>query len=232
MNDSDLVQGLRDQDPAAVRHLTECYLPSVWRFVYARVNGDRHLAEDIVSESVLALMQAAATGAAIENPMAWLRTVASNKVHDHFRAAARVRHLIEQVKHTRDSVEHSDASKQQEESERRVEVRQTMDDLPESYRLALEWKYVEKLSVREISGRMAMSEKAVESILFRARREFRGKFAAREKREEYRAKGVLPGCRPDDGHPPDRAAAEETAIREQDHADGVHVTEAETANKR
>jgi DNA-directed RNA polymerase specialized sigma24 family protein len=32
------------------------YLPSVWRFVYARVAGDSHLAEDIVSETVPAII--------------------------------------------------------------------------------------------------------------------------------------------------------------------------------
>jgi hypothetical protein len=48
-----------------------------------------------------------------------------------------------------------------------------MDDLPEPYRLVLEWKYVDRLSVQEIAVRMTLTEKAVESILFRARREFR-----------------------------------------------------------
>jgi RNA polymerase sigma-70 factor (ECF subfamily) len=48
-----------------------------------------------------------------------------------------------------------------------------MDDLPEQYRLALEWKYIDGLSVRQIAERLALTEKAAESILFRARREFR-----------------------------------------------------------
>ena len=35
-------------------------LPSIWRFVYFRVDRDSHLAEDIVGEVVLALVSAAA----------------------------------------------------------------------------------------------------------------------------------------------------------------------------
>jgi hypothetical protein len=48
-----------------------------------------------------------------------------------------------------------------------------MDSLPDQQRLALEWKYLDKLSVREMADRWETTVKAVESILFRARREFR-----------------------------------------------------------
>lgn len=183
MNDSEFVNGLRQRDPAAVRHLTQCYLPSVWRFVYVQVGGDHHLAEDIVSEAVLAIIRAAEAGVEILSPSAWLRTVANNKVQDHFRAAARVQHLIEGVKQRSPSVEQADAAALHDQLERRQQVRRIMDQLPESSRLALEWKYVEKISVRDIAGRLSVTEKAVESILFRARREFRERLGQQEKKD-------------------------------------------------
>tara|TARA_R110002072_G_C7978996_1_gene536063 strand:- start:67282 stop:67938 length:657 start_codon:yes stop_codon:yes gene_type:complete len=174
LNDSLLVQGLRQQKPAAVQYLTECYLPSVWRFVYARVGRDPHLAEDIVSETVLALIRAAADPEAdISNPGGWLRSVASNKVNDHFRAAARVQHLIDQARQTAEVADFDEPSGNQEQEERRAEIRSVMDGLPEQHRLALEWKYIDKLSVRSIADRMDVSEKAAESVLFRARRDFK-----------------------------------------------------------
>ncbi len=173
LNDSQLVQGLRDQDPSAVRHLTERHLPSVWRFVYVRVNGDRHLAEDIVSETVLALVRAAADETDIRNPLAWLRSVASNKLRDHFRAAARVQHHIDAVVRSGESSDDNDAHLQQELTEKRQEVLRAMDELTDQQRLSLEWKYVDKLSVREIAERLETTEKAAESILFRARRALR-----------------------------------------------------------
>ena len=43
----------------------------------------------------------------------------------------------------------------------------------EQTRSALEWKYIDKLSVREIAERLDVTEKAAESMLFRGRREFR-----------------------------------------------------------
>ncbi|NQV24187.1 MAG: sigma-70 family RNA polymerase sigma factor [Rhodopirellula sp.] len=157
-----------------MQHLTECFLPSVWRFVYARVGRDPHLAEDIVSETVLALIRAASDPEAdISNPGGWLRSVASNKVNDHFRAAARVQHLIDQARQTTELADFDEPSRNQEQEERRAEIRSVMDGLPDQYRLILEWKYIDRLSVRSIADRMDVSEKAAESVLFRARRDFR-----------------------------------------------------------
>lgn len=173
MNDSDLLLRLREQQPEAVQYLTEYYLPSIWRFVYVRAHGDAHLAEDITSETVLSLITAAEQEAVLESPIAWMRSVAHRKLMDHFRAAKRVKHLIERVKTTQTGVDSNDAVTQELNQERREGVRQVMGDLSEQHRLALEWKYIEKLSVREMADRWETSEKAVESILFRARREFR-----------------------------------------------------------
>ncbi len=139
-----------------------------------RVRGDRHLAEDIVSESVLALLKAVADSACeIQSPSAWLRTVAINKVRDHFRAAARVQHLIDQATTLSSVSPEPQPSNAEELNEQRLAVRRALDDLPEQYRLVLEWKYIDQLSVRQIGERLALTEKAAESILFRARREFR-----------------------------------------------------------
>ena len=164
MNNTEFLQGLREQDPAAVRHLTECYLPSVWRYVCNRVGGDQHLAEDIVSDAVLALIRAAQNGAEINHPGAWLRTVALRRVQDHFRAAARVKHLIENVKHVAEHSDVNDAVTQEILRERRAEVVEVMDALQPDYRMALEWKYIDKLSIRTIAARMGRTEKVVQAI--------------------------------------------------------------------
>jgi RNA polymerase sigma factor (sigma-70 family) len=188
LNDIELVQGLRRQDPAAMQWLCDCYLPSLWRFVYTRVRGDAHLAEDITSETVLAMLTAIqptqsdlegqASTVEIQNLGGWLRTVADRRVMDHFRAASRVQHLIERSGAAGQRSQ-ADPAAQQELQETRLEVRQVMESLSDQQRLALEWKYLDNLSVREIAARWAITEKAAESILFRARRDLRERLEKR-----------------------------------------------------
>ncbi len=185
LNDSALVEGLRLHDPAAVQHLSECWLPSVWRYVFVKAKGDRHLAEDIVGEAVLALIKAVSDPATvIGNPGGWLRSVANHKLMDHFRAAARVQHLIDQAKQSAPVADKRDAAMEQELQERREEIRQVMDAIPEQTRMALEWKYIDKLSVREIAVRLDVTEKSAESILFRGRRDFRQRLVTRDNLDE------------------------------------------------
>ncbi|MFG0331826.1 MAG: RNA polymerase sigma factor, partial [Maioricimonas sp. JB049] len=184
LTENDLVQGLRERDPAAIQQLHESWIPSIWRFVYIRVGRDQHLAEDIVSESVLALIRTATDPEAeIRNLGGWLRSVATHKVNDHFRAAARVQHLIDKAGQTAATHIDDDPSADQEREERRADIRDVMDGLPDTQRMALEWKYIEKLSVGDIAARLNVTVKAAESMLFRARREFRERFARKENRD-------------------------------------------------
>jgi RNA polymerase sigma factor (sigma-70 family) len=197
LNNAEFLAGLRNQNPAAAKHLCEYFVPSIWRFVYVRVNGDRHLAEDIVSEAVLALVTAVAGGTDIEYPTAWMRSVALRRVQDHFRAAARVQHLMTQVSSTLNKDVHDTPATEHDKKLRHEEVRAAMDRLPEPYRLALEWKYLDRLSVREIATRLNASEKGAESLLFRARNHFRSELA---KSEQTEAPPIPNNCTSDNDH--------------------------------
>ena len=95
-----------------------------------------------------------------------------------------MQHLIDQAKQTRPVSSNEDAVAAQELLERREEIRNVLGLLPEQSRLALEWKYVDKLSVREIADRLSVTEKAAESILFRGRREFRERMLLKGAQEE------------------------------------------------
>jgi RNA polymerase sigma factor (sigma-70 family) len=122
----------------------------------------------------------------ILNLAGWLRTVAGRRIADHYRAVSRVQHLLPQNHNSRSDCAGADPAKHQELQETRQLVRRAMDSMPEQYRMALEWKYLDQLSVREIAARWKMTEKAVESILFRARREFRDQMTQRELMEPSR----------------------------------------------
>src|SRR5262249_60086266 len=56
-------------------------------------------------------------------------------------------------------------------------VQVALDHLPRRYADALEWKYIQELSVDEIADRLGLGYKAAESLLTRARQAFREGFS-------------------------------------------------------
>src|SRR5688572_20411035 len=103
-----------------MRWLCDCYLPSLWRFVYTRVHGDRHLAEDVTNETILTMLTTIQSTAdkhldsEILNVGGWLRTVAGRRITDHFRAAARVQHLLQQAPNHSANTDTADPAMQHE----------------------------------------------------------------------------------------------------------------------
>jgi RNA polymerase sigma-70 factor (ECF subfamily) len=177
LTDVELLYGARRGDAEAWRTLYARYLPFVWRQAHALL-GDPHAAEDVTSEVMLALLRN------IENLETevpklggWLRTVVRCKAADHQRALIRSRaKMAVAASRLEDSTAQLAPSAPLEVVETKSRVHLALDSLPERQRMVLEWKYLESLSVREMADRLGETEKAVESVLYRARREFRRLF--------------------------------------------------------
>jgi RNA polymerase sigma-70 factor (ECF subfamily) len=178
LTDAELLRGVRAGDLSAWEQIYARCLPTVWRYVYLRSGGDRHLAEDVVGETVLALVRQVASLTLHDgNLSAWLIAVARNKLGDHLRRAARAAAIAAEVRGDNTSPSVRDGPEASlEAAETRQRVLAVMDGLPDEERLALEWKYIDGLSVSEIAGRIGRTEKAAESVLYRARRSFREQF--------------------------------------------------------
>jgi RNA polymerase sigma-70 factor (ECF subfamily) len=152
--------------------LYERYLPTVWRYAYAQTRGDVHTAEDLVSETFLALVRALAKLDAGRGPLAsWLMAVLRNKLGDQRRragAGARVGPLDGAA----EAVARRNSDPAENAAQREL-ITMVMERLPDDERLVLEWKYLESQTVREMARRLGRTEKAVESVLYRARRSFK-----------------------------------------------------------
>jgi RNA polymerase sigma-70 factor (ECF subfamily) len=116
----------------------------------------------------------------------WLYTFCRHEISAHYERQARTPEridLIEELPEVRAAIESlaaaggdPEALLQREEIRRLVQV--ALDQLPRRYGDALEWKYIDGLSVREIAERLSVSAKAAESLLTRARVAFRDVFLA------------------------------------------------------
>lgn len=182
MTDAELLRAARNHDAEAWKTLYARYLPLAWRYAYTQVN-DVHLAEDVVSEAMLAFLknihQIEAEAAHIAG---WLRSVVRNKVADHHRQAFRIKDRLDKIGHAQ-ACECASARPEfaLETAETRGQVLGILEQMPPKQRLVLELKYGEGMRVRDIADRLNETEKGIEAALYRARREFRRCFELSER---------------------------------------------------
>jgi RNA polymerase sigma-70 factor (ECF subfamily) len=176
----ELVERLRAGDERAFEAFADSYLPGLYRFASARLAWDRELTRDIVQTTVCRAIEKF-DGYRGEAPLfTWLCACCRNEIAGHYRRQSRrptELELNEEAAHTPSGPGGSTpASPEQQllDSESMNLVHLALDHLPAHYSRALEWKYLEGLSVKEIAWRMKVGPKAAESLLTRARQAFRG----------------------------------------------------------
>lgn len=163
LTDQELIRRIREGDSDAVAELYERYAPIVWRYVFARMRRDTHAGQDVLSETFLAAIRSLKNGTAAENVAGWLTGIARNKTADWYRQ--------------REKSATSDAEPATQETSSASEVvADILDALPDDERVILEWKYLDRCTVREIAERLGRTEKAVEGLLYRARKAFRAHY--------------------------------------------------------
>jgi len=177
-----LVRDLLAGDERAMEEFADGYFPGLYRFALGRLNGDSDLARDIVQTTVCKVL-AKLKGYRGEAPLfSWLCACCRNEIAMYFRKKSHRPRLVELDERTAAPSatpfgptstpdEPPDRALLHKEEARRVHT--ALDLLPPAYARALEWKYLDRLSVREIAARLERSPKATESLLSRAREAFR-----------------------------------------------------------
>jgi len=176
-------------DAAAIQLLADNAITPLFLFCLYRVGRNRHVCEDVVQETLVQAIRNIRQYDPLRcanNIFGWLTGLARNHIHRVLAREnasisleslwARMDHELLDVYAKLDSQPFSDQVLQREET--REMVNMTMSQLPPHYREALEAKYVNGQSVREIAAASSMSEKAAESLLTRAREAYRATFTA------------------------------------------------------
>jgi len=176
-------------DAEAIARLAEAAVGPLYRFCLYRVGGNRHLCEEVVQETLVRAIRDLdryEPDRADGSVLPWLTGLARNEIR---RALAREQatasleglwaRMDEELREVYAALESQPLG---DEVIRREETREmvgvTMSQLPPRYREALEAKYVAGKSVRDMAAAWDTSEKAVESLLSRARKAFRATFTA------------------------------------------------------
>jgi RNA polymerase sigma-70 factor (ECF subfamily) len=149
----------------------------LYGYMAKRTGGDRALTEDVVQESYLRALDSWKRKAVPDEPLAWLKQVARNILIDYLR---RKKWGAPTVPGGPEGVDPRTPADEFES----LELVLAIAALGRKKARALEAFYYDGLSVREIAGEMAISERAVEGLLRRARGSLRA---------------VLPDPRPEGG---------------------------------
>lgn len=186
--DEKLVRRVMKGNVAALETIYNDYYDAIYNFIYYRVKRDSHTAEDITQDVFFAMISQ------IENfnPgkgvfCGWLYGIARHQVIKHLRLSqSRPTTAISETSGGENEefgwVELIDRSPLPDAALESEEVKAcvagVLSGLPDKYGLVLRQKYMEDLSVDAIAQKWKTSGKAVESMLSRARKEFRMLFSS------------------------------------------------------
>lgn len=182
LEDLQLVRRLLAGDEAAFDAFFATYFPRLTRYALSRVQGNESLAEEAVQN---ALCKAVAHLSGYRGEAAlltWLMTFCRHEIHALLGAGqAKAISLSENLPAVDAALEAlALAAASPEDDARRKDthrlVHLALDWLSPRHAQVLTWKYLEELSVATIAERLALSEKAAESLLTRARGYFREAF--------------------------------------------------------
>lgn len=182
--DVELARRLIAGDGTAFEEFFDRYFPRLFRFALPRTGANEDATEEIVQRVLiraLAHLESYRGEAAL---LTWLCTLCRHEIAAWRQREGRLREVSlfddhPEMRAAVDALAAVDADDPEAALRRRELsglVQLTLDRLPARYGDALEWRYIQGLSVNEIAERLGLGYKAAESLLTRARVAFRDAF--------------------------------------------------------
>lgn len=178
-----LVEEAQQGNLDAMRPILERYASPLYGTVILPRLGDAVSAEDVLRDTLATAVEKIKRftwqGKSI---YPWLRQIAINKVYDVHRQSKRSRKLADAMVHEvateTDPDSHADAQlmADQERRSHRSRIDETLDQLQERYRTAIELRLIQELPREECAKRLGITIGTFDVLLFRAVRAFRKHF--------------------------------------------------------
>ena len=182
--DRRLAERLIKGEESAFNEFFNSYFARLYRFTVMRLR-DEDAARDIVQQTLCRALRKIDGYRGEAALFTWLCQICRSQLSDYFEYQGRhAKRFIPveddpQIQAALDAMASPDSDPEwvtrRSEVARLVQV--VLDSLPTRYGDALEWKYIDGLSVHEIAARMNLQHGAAQSLLQRARLAFREMFA-------------------------------------------------------
>jgi RNA polymerase sigma-70 factor (ECF subfamily) len=174
-DERDLVRKLQFGDAKAIESIYNMYFDRLYAFVFNSVKRDRATTEDIVQDTFISAIRSVKGFKGKSKLYTWLVGIAYHKIMDYYRHdQQRNNHHVntnvelvdlQLIANTRQAIPDSI-----ETSETRLDVEKALSALPVDYQHVLRFKYVEGMTISEISQVVNRSPKAIDGLLTRARK--------------------------------------------------------------
>lgn len=167
LREAELRRAVLRGDETAWRALYNDAFEPLFAYVQWRSGGWASMAEDVVQETwLVAVRRLRDFDPAQGSFLHWLRGIAANVIRNQLRG---------QRRHPSQSLDGVDvpARSDLEARERAERIARTLDALPSRQEAVLRAKYLDQQSVAQIAALWGETEKAIESLLTRARQAFR-----------------------------------------------------------
>lgn len=182
--DASLVRAVGRREAAAVEALYRTHADAIFRFVYRRLGNRYEDAEEVTQDTFLSALKLARGFRGDSSAFTWLCGIAKLRITDYYRRQARAKRVPPGLLSSLDGDEPiaslPDPSPSLDELVDQTSAAQVLDRmmslLTDDEREVLLLRYEQQLPVREIGLLMRRTEKAVESLLTRAKRRLREQF--------------------------------------------------------
>lgn len=181
------MSGLSNKQEQRFLAIYEKYVDEVYQYLYLRTGFEKCSAEDITQEVFMDAYRNLSGFLGLCSERTWIFRIAGNKLNDFYRKQYRVKFSqVELDEETTEKLEDQSQNIEEnlEKEYEREKVKACLKEIPEQYRIILCMKYLDDCNVKEIASLVNKSPKAVESILQRAKKAFRLKYATIEEVEK------------------------------------------------
>lgn len=162
------------------------FFPRLYRFAINRMSGDHEATREVVQNSLSKILVNLSKFRGDSSLFTWMCSICNHEISDFSKKRAKYRRSIvleselgefEGVDLRADQKTPDQPDDIYGRDQHALAIHLALDSLPAIYGNVLEWKYIEGLSVNEMSTRLGLSHVATQSVLYRARMAFQEVFS-------------------------------------------------------
>ena len=168
-----LVAAVLRKDRKATAQFVGLCTDAIYPFVRRRLMPRIELVEDLMQEILFAAWRGLPNFRGEANLRSWILAIARHKLDDHYRRRIRDAEALDEDEPSAELRTEPMFDRDLDAAATKEQVHRTLALLPETYAMALIWRYREEKTLREMAALCGKTEKAMERLLARARENFR-----------------------------------------------------------